>query len=181
MPFPTRACDRWRIEVQPRSECVRPPNRLSMSSRGCQAMVRKPCCSAFKCYETQSPLGLPLTTPCSGADATALYTRARLPLRSGCVEELSARARGVAGVRCLSRRMLACVISHSRRRGCSGHGLLRVDARASRVAARCLCCGVAPPRDSRTDVGRRDQKHAVNFGGRGDEFVRRRTAWLGRR
>ena len=61
---------------------------------------------AFKCYETQSPLGLPLTTPCSGADATALYTRARLPLRSGggaqcdatCDEEgAEVRGRGVDG------------------------------------------------------------------------------------
>ena len=61
---------------------------------------------AFKCYETQSPLGLPLTTPCSGADATALYTRARLPLRGGrgarcdatCDEEgAEVRGRGVDG------------------------------------------------------------------------------------
>ena len=62
--------------------------------------------SAFKCYETQSPLGLPPTTPCSGADATALYTRARLPLCGGrgarcdapCDEEgAEVRGRGVDG------------------------------------------------------------------------------------
>ena len=36
---------------------------IDNGSRGARAR------GAFKCYETQSPLGLPLTTPCSGRRA----------------------------------------------------------------------------------------------------------------